>query len=300
MLDYDVIYIPFSWSGNSLKTKIPKVVTIHDLRPMRFAERAFTSSKWFRTLGLKHIYLKCSKFFYTCHCKNANKIIGISDYIAQDIKNEWPEYANKVQTIYNGVTLPTELDIPIETLVGVPYILYVNTLAKYKNIITLIRAFAIIKDKYPTLKLVVVGKSTDYWTNIVVPEINNRCIADRICHIKYLSDEQLIWAYKNAKIFITPSIHEGFGYTPIEAAICGAPVISSRCDSLPDVTANKVTYFDPPTSEENLAEKIESLLDRPKTKNELQEISSFFKERYDQAHQSNKILECVLSSCNSN
>ena len=57
-LEFDVIYMPFCWSGNSLKVKGKKVITIHDLRPMRVAERFLSDTWWFKVLGLKKVYLE--------------------------------------------------------------------------------------------------------------------------------------------------------------------------------------------------------------------------------------------------
>lgn len=295
-LDYDAIYIPFSWSGNSLSIKAKKIITIHDLRPMRNLGRAFTDKWWFKLLNLDKIYLATSKYFYTRHCLNSTKIVGISNYVANDLKLVWHECAEKVVTIYNGVTLSKEEPIPISSLVNETFILYVNTLVEYKNIITLIKAFAIIRENHPNLKIAIVGKSTNYWTNVVKPEISHLGIDESIIHLTYLSNQELLWAYKNARIFVTTSIHEGFGYTPIEAAMCETPVISSRCESLPDVTAEKVYYYDPPMDYKNLGTLMNDILENYPSHEKMIEIATFFQNRYDQIKQSNKIIALINDS----
>lgn len=292
-LDYDAIYIPFSWSGNSLSTKAKKIITVHDLRPMRNLGRTFTDKWWFKLLNLDKIYLATSKYFYTRHCLNSTKIVGISNYVANDLKLVWPECAEKVVTIYNGVTLSKEEPIPISSLVNKPFILYVNTLVEYKNIITLIKAFAIIQETHPNLKIAIVGKSTNYWTNVVMPEISHLGIDDSIIHLTYLSNQELLWAYKNARIFVTTSIHEGFGYTPIEAAMCETPVISSRCESLPDVTAEKVYYYAPPMDYKNLGTLMNDILENYPSHEKMIEIATFFQNRYDQIKQSKEIITLI-------
>ncbi len=295
-LNYDAIYVPFSWSGNSLYTKAKKIITIHDLRPMRNLGRAFTDKWWFKLLNLDKIYLATSKYFYARHCLNSTKTIGISNYVANDLKSVWPECAEKVVTIYNGVTLSKEEPIPISSLVNKPFILYVNTLVEYKNIITLIKAFAITRETHPNLKIAIVGKTTDYWTNVVKPEITHLGIDDSIIHLTYLSNQELLWAYKNARIFVTTSIHEGFGYTPIEAAMCETPVISSRCESLPDVTAEKVYYYNPPMDYENLGTLMNDILENYPSHEKMIEIATFFQNRYNQIKHSKEII-ALINDC---
>lgn len=292
-LNFDVIYIPFAWSGNSLKTKSKKVITIHDLRPMREAERAFTNTWWFKALNLSVIYLKISRLFYTLHTKNAYKIITISNYVKNDISKEWPQYTHKMQTIYNGIILSNKTSKPKEIVTTKPYILYVNSLSQYKNVETLIKAFAYLKDQCEH-NLVIVGKETNYWKSLTT-YIKANAISNRIIRITYATDEELTWLYKHASVFVTTSTREGFGYTPIEAAMCECPVISTMAESLPDVTAGKVNYYDPPKSWNKLSNLILTVLNNAQTKSDLKEIAIYFSERYDNEKQANKILQLLES-----
>ena len=270
-LEFDVIYMPFCWSGNSLKVKGKKVITIHDLRPMRVAERFLSDTWWFKVLGLKKVYLEISKYFFGRHLKNAWKVICISKYVRDDVEQMWPAYSYKLHTIYNGVSISQFSIKPVLISEDWQYILYVNSLAKYKNLLTLVKAYNLHYDK-----------------------INH--LENHVFHLDYVSDQELRWLYEHAKVFVTTSIHEGFGYTPIEAAICGCPVISSRSESLSDVTADKLFYYTPATSEKSLAQCLESVLFFPPKINNLLEISSFFKERYSQAGLSEKILNLLVEN----
>ncbi|MDE6113923.1 MAG: glycosyltransferase family 4 protein [Muribaculum sp.] len=296
---YTCLYLPFSWSGNSGKVKIRKVITIHDLRPMKEATRAFTGSMLFKFLNLKKIYLAVCRKFYTDHVKNANDIIAISNYVKSDIVHEWSCH-NKIHTIYNSISKSKLIPKEIGKLKSVNYILYVNTLSPYKNILTLVRAFKKLKQlqQFNNIILVIVGKATTYWEKNVLPEIAESKLANEIVRFEYVSDSELIWLYKNANIFITASIHEGFGYTPIEAALYCCPVISTRCESLPDVTANKVSYYDPPTSEEELYKVMTRILNTPKNKAELNDISLYFQERYSIITHKNRILNLLKNNNN--
>lgn len=293
--NFATIYIPFAWSGNSLAIKAKKIITIHDLRPMKEANGAFTNTTWFKVLGLKHIYLKCSRYFYQLHIKNATKIISISNYVKNEIIKEWPFYSNKIKTIYNGIILPTASTCPDTKLLNTKYILYVNTLAPYKNVKTLIQAYNSIKEK-SECNIVIVGKPSEYWENDVLRYIKSQHIENRIQHITYCTNEELKWLYEHASLFVTTSTREGFGYTPIEAAICRCPVICTLAESLPEITDNRLNYYDPPFAWDKLAELMLSLLIRPTNNKRLDDLSEYFSSRYNNLSQSYKIYQTLIKT----
>ena len=245
---------------------------------------------------MKKVYLEISKYFFGRHLKNAWKVICISKYVRDDVKQMWPAYSYKLHTIYNGVSISQFSIKPLLISEDWQYILYVNSLAKYKNLLTLIKAYKLHYDTLKTFKIVIVGKATDYWKSEVFPYIKINHLENHVSHLDYVSDQELRWLYEHAKVFVTTSIHEGFGYTPIEAAICGCPVISSRSESLSDVTADKLFYYTPAASEKSLAQCLESVLFFPPKINSLLEISSFFKERYSQTVLSEKILNLLVEN----
>ena len=102
------------------------------------------------------------------------------------------------------------------------YILYVNAIREYKNIYTLIKAFNELKDVV-THNLVIVGKRNDYWERVIIPYIKEKNLLSRIELIEYATDAELNYLYKNAAVFVSPSLYEGLGYTPIEAAMHAIP-----------------------------------------------------------------------------
>lgn len=133
-LDLDVLYLPFCWSGNSGKVNCKKISAILDLRPMRDLVRLGTNSVLFRLLRLSKFYYKCSRYFYTKHIKSADIIITISDYVKNDITNEWKDSHPKIETVYLGIPTSPTRSRPKDIDFDDKYILYVNSLAKYKNV----------------------------------------------------------------------------------------------------------------------------------------------------------------------
>jgi glycosyltransferase involved in cell wall biosynthesis len=70
-------------------------------------------------------------------------------------------------------------------------------------------------------------------------------ISERLCFTGYLSDEELRGLYSACKVFLYPSVYEGFGLPPLEAMACGAPVIAGRIPSLLEVLGSSARFVDP-------------------------------------------------------
>ena len=116
---------------------------------------------------------------------------------------------------------------------------------EYKNALTLIKAFEIIKDEIPHI-LILKGKITSYWNEVLQPYIVEHNLQTRVILIdRILEDSEVAYLYQNADVFVSPSLMEGFGLTPVEAAIYGTPVICSDIDTLREATMELVDYFSP-------------------------------------------------------
>ena len=129
-------------------------------------------------------------------------------------------------------------------LSDVPYILMVSTLEVRKNHAVLLRAFAKLIKKDPSLRhrLVLVGEK---WIGheAVFDLIRELRLDDRVTYLG-LSD-RLPALYGGADAFVFPSLYEGFGLPPLEAMACGVPVLAANVTSLPEVIGNAGVLFHP-------------------------------------------------------
>lgn len=215
----NVLFSPGSLLTSCWKVKICRVQVIHDIQGFRTLKGL---RKWVYTL------------FTPLILKVSDKIIAITDYVKQDILKTYHFVSSdKVIVIRNGIVLPP-LSLSVSLKINYKYLLYVSALCEYKNLVTLVKAFIELKDMI-SHRLVIVGKSTPYWENVVLPMIKKAGIESRVIHYSnYVSDEDIVCLYQSASILVSPSLHEGFGYTPIEAAICETPVICTRETALPE------------------------------------------------------------------
>lgn len=290
----DILYIPGEgWYATILNFKIPSVVTVNDIKQYK---RDFDQNNAQRGFVNKTSTF-VRKLFFKKNMYKADGVITISEYTRQDIIQFFPRVsADKIHAIHCTVA-PIELSQkPDDLKTERDYILNVNSIHQFKNPMTLIKAFEkIIYDiEYD---LVLVGRQTDYWTETIKPYLLEHHLEGRIIRLENLEDSELRYLYENTKLFVTPSLHEGFGFTPVEAAIYGAPVISSKSESLPEATMGLVKYYEPATDENLLAKMMLAMLKNPPSPNELSRISETLKEEYSprrQVEQTEKLFKHVL------
>ena len=138
----------------------------------------------------------------------------------------------------------------IQAILSSSYILHVGTLEKRKNIPALIRAFKIVKSNgFQNLKLVLVGKASTKITLddslAIRDEINQQQLSADVILTGYLHDKDVQQLYQNAKLYVFPSINEGFGIPVLEAFKHNVPVVIANNTCLPEVAGLGAKSFNP-------------------------------------------------------
>lgn len=230
----------------------PSVVTIHDLN--------------FHNLARWMPYEKRAvlRFFVTRSARRAAHIITVSEFSKQQIVEilEIPE--DKVTVTYNAVKQRVRQAQPFETVceqygVHRPYILALSSLSPHKNMASLIKAFAILRQKgFRELQLVVAGHPPRDKRSLELLVQDHRLL-DAVIFTGYVGDDILPTLYGHAEAFVFPSLYEGFGIPVLEAFLYGAPVACSNAAALPEIAGDAACYFDP-TNVEEMADVISRLL----------------------------------------
>jgi len=150
------------------------------------------------------------------------------------------------------------------------FILCVGTIEPRKNLQTLVRAFERISHQIDRgLQLVIAG-GEGWLTNDFDRLLRESHSRQRILMTGYLDDEELRSLYSSCRIFVYPSLYEGFGLPPLEAMACGAPVIASRIRAHEETLKQNARLIEP-MDDSALAGAILDLLQDEKARESLVE-----------------------------
>lgn len=227
----DILFCPAHYSPRF--TSIPTIVTIHDLSYEYFPDE----------FKKKDLYTLKNWTQYSVH--KAKKIIAVSKNTKSDLSSIYHVPLEKISVIYNGTHQKSHASYTKYAInINKPYILYVGTIQPRKNIERLIKAFSQLTKINNLIRLVIAGKKGWLHDDIFASAIKYG-VHDKVSFLGFVDDNTKSWLYKNASLFILPSLYEGFGLPLLEAMSYGCPVITSDTSSLPEIGGNACYYFNP-------------------------------------------------------
>lgn len=227
-----------------LRMKCRSIVTIHDLIHLKFPEY-FPGWK-----------VKAAKFVMNQAIQKAEVILSVSETTKADILDLFPNAKNKLEVVYNRLSNDWQNGARISlTDLGIDseFLLYVGNFKQHKSIDTLVTAY--LRLKSPP-RLVLVG-NTGAMDSELLEKIGRNPM---IRLFGYAQTNLLRSLYSETMLFIFPSLYEGFGYPPLEAMACGAPVLSSDAPALKEILADDAEYF-VRGNVEMLAQKMQRLIE---------------------------------------
>ncbi len=254
------------------ETKIKSVVTIHDLIFKRFPQ-------WYNPIDVK-IYDR--KFNYAALYSDI--VIAVSKQTAADLIEFYGINENKIRVIYQNCNplfydlLSKEQILNALSKYGLPseYILYVGTIEERKNLHRLIEALYIAKLDFP---LVAIGRKTKYFEQKVFSLVQKYQLESSVHFIENIDNKELPAIYQAAKLFIYPSLYEGFGIPILEAQASGVPVITSKGGCFSESGGTHSWYVNP-TDPEELAHSIITLLNNKEQRIEMIEKGRKFAKNF--------------------
>ena len=237
-----------------VRTKARKVVTIHDLTVFSHPEcypRHFAAyMRWVIRLSVRA----------------ADLVIADSDAVRAAISEEFGRSGKRVETVHaapDAIFCPADPAAPAADRAhvpavlakleaeGLPYVLAIGSGDPRKNTEFTERVMRRVRTAGDTpTALVVLGRA----------ETAGR--EDLTVRLGWLDQPALREVYRRARMFLFPSLHEGFGMPALEAMACGCPVVTSRAGSLPEVCGDAAAYIDQ-ADEFEAAERITRLLQSP-------------------------------------
>jgi glycosyltransferase involved in cell wall biosynthesis len=235
----------------SLPLVSPKrsILTLHGLAAYLYPELFTTAYKIYLKMTIKRNVTKATRYIA----------------ISQSTKEDFIEYMkipeSKIDVVHHGVDIKFFEKIlddkkinELKKNYSLPnnFILFVSALIPIKNIETLIKAYHnLIRDNknLSDIGLVIAG-SKGWQYEPIFNLVHKLKLQDKIVFTGYFPQRDLPTLYSAAKLFVLPSIYEGFGIPVVEAFACGTPVITSNISCLPEVAGDAAILVDPKEPEE--------------------------------------------------
>ncbi len=154
---------------------------------------------------------------------------------------------------------PSEEESEFSNLLSQNYLLTVCHQFPHKNLQTLLTAFEQIAKRHPDLRLYMVGTNSASNQQFIATKLSPSA-RERVRLLGFLSDSELGQLYRNAKLFVLPSLYEGFGMPAVEALGLGTPILVSGTTALPEATLGIGRYVEHPTDVDEWIAKLERAL----------------------------------------
>ncbi len=257
LLRCDLVHIPNLFSVPRL-LPCPYVMTVHDMLEHLSRPRQ-QPGFW----GAWHFY--CTKWTL----RGAARIFAVSNFTKTEIEKLFAIPPGRIEVIYNAIDerfLHGHASMADRQVIGeryrvtYPFLLYAGRISPHKNVGRMIEAFSALKAElekdhaFPDLKLIIIGY--DLSGN---PELRRTVVRsgmqNDVRFLGFVPIEVLRVFYDAAKIFVFPSLYEGFGLPPLEAMAHGTPVVTSNVSSLPEVVGDAAVLVHP----ENVFELMRAL-----------------------------------------
>lgn len=227
------------------RMRCPSVITVHDLAFLLYPR--FLTRESARYYGLVDLA-----------ARQADHIIAVSESTKRDTVRLLGVPENKITVIHEAAhpifsPMTNEIELArVREHYRLPnnFILFVSTVEPRKNLPMLLRAFKRLRDNYKSNAVLAVAGNRGWLFEQVDQVLAELNLEDAVRFLGGVPNEELVYLYNAAKLFVFPSFYEGFGLPPLEAMACGTPVIVSNVSSLPEVVNDAGLLIHPEDVEE--------------------------------------------------
>lgn len=264
-LGCDLVHIPhLFWLPRALPC--PYVMTVHDV--LEHMARAGEHSGMRRSL---HFHLTRRVLL------GAARIFAVSQFTKSELEKLFGIPGSNIEVVYNAIderfmhghATPADHELIAQRYqVTYPFLLYAGRISPHKNLVRIIEAFSALRTElekdhqFPDLKLIIIGdelsKHPDLRRTVIKSGVQND-----VRFLGFVPIEVLRIFYDAAKVFVFPSLYEGFGLPPLEAMVHGTPVVTSNTSSLPEVVGNAAVLVNPENVFEIMRALHRVLVDQP-------------------------------------
>jgi len=224
-------------------TPCKSVVTIHDCIHLRFPQ--------YLPNRLAYGYAWSSMWLAT---HRASRVLTVSEASKRDILRYYRIPDRRIDVIYNAIDdrlgeepSPEDIErVRDRYQLNAPYVLYAGNIKPHKNLERLIEAFHMLRQDSDLahVKLLIIGDEVSKYATLR-RAVHRYKLHKYVRFFGFVPDKTLAVLYRLARVFVFPSLYEGFGFPPLEAMAAGTPVITSNISSLPEVVGDAALLIDP-------------------------------------------------------
>ncbi|TSD02272.1 MAG: Uncharacterized protein Athens071425_65 [Parcubacteria group bacterium Athens0714_25] len=241
----DIFFMP-NMIFSAVSKKAKTLLTVHDLSFEYYPETfSIVRRMWHGFINLRAI------------AEEANQIVAISQSTEEDLRGIYGVKKDKIKIIPSAVSDKffqmnrndwKLIEVKEKYKLPFKFILFLGTIEPRKNISAIVTAYNQLREdsaeKFGEYKLVIAGvegwKAKDIFRTIRMSKFRKDIILTG-----FIEDDDKPALYNLSSIFVYPSLFEGFGFPPLEAAKCGTPVIVSNNSSFPEIIGSGGIMIDP-------------------------------------------------------
>lgn len=234
----DIIFLP-NWNMLRTESETKIVITVHDLSPLVLPEYYNLKARvW-------HWFMNIPRLV-----KQAHKVIAVSEFTKQSLIEKLNVPASKILVAPLGVdgdNYHSKLSVDrlrdVRNRYSLPgdFALYLGTVEPRKNLQRIIAAFEQVKDP---VSLVIAGR-LGWKYDSILKQVEDSPKRRFIHLLGYIPEADKPYLLKLARVFVWPSLYEGFGLPVLEAMAVGTPVLTSNVSSLPEVVGEAGLLVNP-------------------------------------------------------
>ena len=250
------------------------------------------------------------KWCYALALKKCHRVVTISGAVKQDMLRLYGErWSDRIEVIWNPVSVDRFAPGAEANFTnGRPYILCVSVDRPPKNLYRLIKAYALVRQKFPDHCLVLAGQlrtqrrdwrersaTVDETMPAAADLVDQLALHNHVCVTGFIPDEQLGALYRGATMCVLPSLFEGFGMPAVESLAMGKPTLVSGLPVLREVTLGAAYYIDDPTNIDAMADSISAILDHPASFQPAPELVDRVRERFSPREIARQYLQVLTA-----
>ncbi len=272
----------------SLSTKVPTCLVIHDLAFEHYPEHFVLAQR----LYWRH--------YSPLFAHKASRIATVSTFSKTDLVKQYGISENKIDVVYNGahdeyrpLNIEEWEDVKKQYADGCEYFVFAGALHPRKNIVNLLKAFVLFKQRQKTnMKLVIAGRPA--WKYEEVEEMKATMpFKEDVKWVGYMNVDELSKLTGGAYALVYASLFEGFGIPILEALQCDVPAIVSNTSSMPEVAGDAALLVDP-SDPEDIAAKMHLLYKDEALRKKLIENARRQIKNFSWESSAKKLWDCMM------